>query len=417
MSSTALKTLVLPAFVTIIAFFFAYQFVDPAPPKEVVITTGQADGAYNQFARQYQKILEKHGIDLILRVSNGSVENIENLKNGKAQVGFVQGGTANDEEDSPLLTLGSLYHEPLWLFHRQGEQMESSSDLVGKRLMIGPEGSGTRALVMRLLKYNELQEQVLLHSGGFEDARSLLTAGEVDAVFMVASPESEKIRAMLQDESITLMSFERAEAYQRRMKYLTYVKLPRGMVDLLRDVPSRDKTLLAATANLVVHEDLHPAIQDLLLQAAEEVHDKGGWFEEHGEFPNSNFAEYPLSPEARRFYKFGPPFLQRYLSFRLASLIDRLKVMILPLVVLMIPLMKIMPPIYTWRMRSKIYRWYQALEQIDLAQSRPEPDIEALKKKLEEIDQEVIHVSVPLSFASQLYDLRQHIELVKRRLN
>ena len=281
---------------------------------------------------------------------------------------------------------------------------------------MGAEGSGTRALVMRLLQGNELTDKVTLHPGDSADVSTLLKSGEVDAAFMVASPESEKIRALLEDESIALMSFERAQAYERRMKYLTHVTLPRGMVDLSRDMPTENKTLLAATASLVVHEDLHPAIQDLLLQAAEEVHGKGGWFEEHGEFPNSNFAEYPLSPEAKRFYKYGPPFLQRYLSFRLASLIDRLKVMLLPLIVLMIPLMKIMPPIYTWRMRSKIYRWYQALEQIDLAHSRPDPDIEALKQKLEEIDQEVIHVSVPLSFASQLYDLRQHIELVKRRL-
>ncbi len=344
------------------------------------------------------------------------MENIENLKNGKASVGFVQGGTANDVDEAELLTLGSLYHEPLWVFFRQGEVPVKLSDLAGKRLVIGAEGSGTRALVMRLLFANELQGKVNLFEDNAGDPLALLKASEVDAVFMVASAASDKVRAFLEDESIALMNFQRAEGYERRMKYLTHVVLPQGMVDLSRDIPAEEKVLLASTASLVVHEDLHPAIQDLLLQAAEEIHGPGGWFEDNGEFPNANFSEFPLSPEARRFYKYGPPFLQRYLSFRLASLIDRLKVMILPLVVLMIPLMKIMPPIYTWRMRSKIYRWYQSLEQIDLAHSRPDPDIEALKQKLEEIDQEVIHVSVPLSFASQLYDLRQHIELVKRRL-
>lgn len=419
MSSTALKTFVLPIVITIIAFVFAYQFVDPAPPKEIVFTTGQQSGAYYQYAQQYQAILEKHGFDLILRVSKGSIENIENLKSANASIGFVQGGTAGSTEstgDSGLLTLGSLYYEPLWVFHREGDNFEKLTDLSGKMLIIGAEGSGTRALVMRLLQDNDLQDRANVYNGDSENALDLLKTSQVDAVFMVASAASSKVRAMLEDETVALMNFERAEAYERRMKFLTHVTLPRGMVDLARDIPSQEKTLLASTASLVISEDLHPAIQDLLLLAAEEIHGNGGWFEENDEFPNAAFAEFPVSKEAKRFYKYGPPLLQRYLPFRLASLVDRLKVMILPLIVLMIPLMKIMPPIYTWRMRSKIYRWYQSLEQIDLANVRPDPDIEDLKKKLEEIDQEVIHVSVPLSFASQLYDLRQHIELVKRRL-
>lgn len=420
MSSTAFKTLILPAFVTLIAFFFAWQFVDPAPPKEIVLTTGQQDGAYYAYAQKYQQILQRHGISVILRVSQGSVENIDNLLENRAQVGFVQGGTASLEvksaEEPKLQTLGSLYYEPLWVFHRQGDTFDTLSDVAGKRLAVGAEGSGTRALVMRILSENNFLDRVELTNGPADDPLEALKAGSVDIVFLVASPNSDKVLRMLEDESIALLSFERADAYERRMKFLSHVTLPRGMVDLSRDLPRKDKKLLASAANLVVRDDLHPAIQDLLLQAAEEVHGGGGWFEGANEFPNAQFAEFPVSKEAKRFYKFGPPFLQRFLPFRLASLIDRLKVMILPLVVLMIPLMKVMPPIYTWRMRSKIYRWYQSLEQIDLAYANPDPDMDALRAKLEEIDQEVIHVQVPLSFASQLYDLRQHIELVKRRL-
>lgn len=417
MSSTTLKTLVLPAVITILAFIITYQFIDPAPPKEVIFTTGKTGGAYNGFARKYQEILEKQGVELILRVSKGSIENISNLESGIAAVGFVQGGTAEKTAESGLLALGSLYNEPLWVFHRKNSGFTALSDLKSMKLIIGAEGSGTRALVEQLLGENKILEGATLLPGNNGSDLDLLKSSQVDAVFMVAAPTSEKVRAFLEDESIALMNFDRAEAYQRRMKYLTHVKLPRGMVDLSKDMPSKDITLLAATANLVVRDDLHPAIQDLLLQAAEEVHGQGGWFEEAGEFPNANFPEYPVSPEAKRFYKYGPPLLQRYMPFWLASMIDRLKVMILPLVVLMIPLMKIMPPIYTWRMRSKIYRWYQELEQIDLANSRENPDAEALKKQLENIEHDVIHVHVPLSFASQLYDLRQHIELVKRRLN
>jgi len=416
MSLSLLKTIFIPVLLTLVAFFLAYQFVDPAPPKEIVFTTGIEGGAYDRFARQYQQILATHGVTLVLKNSQGSIDNILRLKDGDALVGFVQGGTAGEEKDESLLTLGSLYYEPLWVFHRKTDIIATLPELAGKRLVVGAQGSGTRALVLRLLKDNKLLDSV-----DFDDdtanALQRLKASQVDAVFMVASAASPVIRRFLEDESIELMSFDRAEAYQRRMKFLTHVVLPEGMVDLAKDIPSDDRVLLASTANLVINSDLHPAIQDLLLQAAEEVHGKGGWFEKNGEFPNADFAEFAVSKEANRFFKYGPPFLQRYLPFRLASLIDRLKVMILPLVVLMIPLMKIMPPIYRWRMRSKIYRWYQELERIDLDQSRPDPDIAALKLKLEKIDQEVIHVSVPLSFASQLYDLRQHIELVKRRLS
>jgi len=425
MSSSTIKAILLPVLVTLVAFVLAYQFVDPAPPSQIAFTTGKAGGAYDKFAQQYQQALGKQGIELILHNSQGSIENIARLESGSAAAGFLQGGTASDHRDnepdnkseSRLLTLGSLYKEPLWVFHRKLTPVNTLTDLLGKKLVVGAEGSGTRTLVMQLLNANGLHDQVELLPGKNGEDLELLKSSRVDAVFMVASPTSEKVSAFLEDESLTLMNFDRAEAYQRRMKYLTHVKLPRGMVDLSKDIPRNDITLLAATANLVVRDDLHPAIQDLLLQVADEIHGQGGWFEENGEFPNANFAEYPLSTEAKRYYKYGPPLLQRYLPFWLASLIDRLKVMILPLVVLMIPLMKIMPPIYTWRMRSKIYRWYQKLEQIDLANSRENPDVEDLRDQLEKIDQEVIHVHVPLSFASQLYDLRQHIELVKRRLS
>ena len=424
MSSSTIKAIMLPVLVTVVAFFLAYQFVDPAPPSQVVFTTGKAGGAYDKFAHQYQQALGRQGIELILHNSKGSVENISRLESGFAAAGFIQGGTGNgqpaiqtdSQSDSRLLTLGSLYKEPLWVFHRRSTPFDKLTDLKGKSLVVGAEGSGTRALVIQLLADNGLLDQVELHTGKNGDDLDALKSSRVDAIFMVASATSDKVRAFLEDESITLMNFDRAEAYQRRMKYLTHVKLPRGMVDLAKDIPGDDIILLAATANLVVRDDLHPAIQDLLLQVAEEIHGDGGWFEANGEFPNANFAEYPVSAEAKRFYKYGPPILQRYLPFWLASLIDRLKVMFLPLVVLMIPLMKVMPPIYTWRMRSKIYRWYQELEQIDLANSRNNPDVDALKKQLASIEHDVVHVQVPLSFASQLYDLRQHIELVNRRL-
>jgi len=406
MSSSAIKTFILPAAITLLAFFFAFQFVDPAPPKSVTITTGQKNGSYYSFAKQYQTILAKHNIELIIQESNGSVDNLTRIIDNKADIGFIQGGVATDYNGTDLLTLGNLYYEPLWLFHKSELSITTFKDLVDKKIYIGEPGSGTKALVEQLLNDNQLSDKV-----------ETVNLKSAEVAFFVAAADSEVIRDYLEDEAYSLLSFERAQAYERRMKFLTHVTLPRGLVDLSKDIPSQDKTMLASTANLVVNANLHPAIQDLLLQSMEDVHQKGGWFENSSEFPNSNFSELPVSPEAKRFYKHGPPLLQRYLPFWLASLIDRLKVMLLPLVLMMLPLMKIMPPVYTWRMRSKIYRWYQSLEQIELAFSKEEHDKIALKEQLDILEQEVIQVEVPLSFASQLYDLRQHIELVKRRLD
>lgn len=415
MTSTAFKTLLLPAILALLAFIITFQFVDPPPPKKIVFTTGDAEGAYHAFAKHYQRFLQEHGIEVVLQPSEGSVTNIERLQNKQASVGFVQGGVDSSEKNSGLESLGSLYYEPLWVFFKKSQGISHLPDLSGGSIYVGNEGSGSRALALQVLKDNETLEKVELVAESANPLDELLT-GQLRAVFMVASASSASVREMLENPDIQLMNFSRAEAYQRRLKFLSSVTLPRGMVSLSKDLPAEPKTLLAATANLVVREDLHPAIQDLLLQAAAEIHTSGGWFESHGEFPSEKYLEYPLSSHARRFYQFGPPLLQRYLPFRFASLIDRLKVMMLPLIVLMIPLMKIMPPIYTWRMRSKIYRWYQELERIDLEQSRNSKEIDALRERLDSIEQEVIHVHVPLSFASQLYDLRQHIELVKRRL-
>ncbi len=405
----------LPAIVlTVAGFLLAYQFVDPAPPNRFILSTGSAGGAYQAFAQRYRDILATRGIEVVLQPSAGSVENLERLRAGEADAALVQGGV-DSTDGGDLLALGSLYLEPLWIFHR-AENIKVLPDLIGKRLAVGPPGSGTRALALRLLEDNDLLAEMALQPLGGEAAHKALVAGEIDAAFFVASPQAPLIRTLLQDRNLTLFSFQRAEAYTRRLRYLSSITLPRGMVDMAGDLPAEDKTLVAATANLIVHPDLHPALQQILLQTASEVHRGGGWFERAGTFPNADFAEYPVSPEARRFYKYGPPLLQRYMPFWAATLLDRLKVMLLPLLMLMIPLIKVMPPLYTWRMRSRIYRWYQSLLQIDLESAEEKADSAALAQRAEALEQEVAKVHVPLSFAGQLYDLRQHIDLVKRRL-
>ncbi|MCW8847966.1 MAG: C4-dicarboxylate ABC transporter substrate-binding protein, partial [Sedimenticola sp.] len=248
-------------------------------------------------------------------------------------------------------------------------------------------------------------------------AADALLNGEIEAAFFVASPMSPVVRALLDSDQIQLMNFERADAYTRTHRFLSSVTLPEGVISMRRNLPAQKTTLLAASANLVVREDLHPALMDLLLQAAQEVHNRGGWFEHKGEFPAPDYLIYPLNSEAERFYKYGPPLLQRYLPFWAATLIDRLKVMLLPFLALMIPLIKIMPPIYRWRMRSRIYRWYKQVLEIDRRLFLAEADLGQAQTELAKIEYEASHIDIPLSYAEELYDLRLHISLIQQKLD
>ena len=351
-----------------IGFVVAYQFVEPAPPRHIVITTGSESGAYYQFAQRYATILARHGITLEVKASAGSLDNLARLKEDAAQVGFVQGGVIEppddpeNEEDNGLRSLGSVFYEPVWVFYRGDRKLERLTELRGKRIAIGQEGSGVRQLAQQLLKANEIAVGSNLVALSGLKAAEELQQGRIDAAFIIASEKAPVVQVLLRSPGVKLMSFSQSSAYQRRFPFLTKLTFPHGVADLVRDFPPEDIRLLAPTANLIIRDDLHPALQTLLLQAASEVHGKTGFFQDAGEFPAYKDQMLPLSPEAARYYKSGPPFLQRYLPFWLAVLADRLIVLLVPLFALMIPLLKIAPAVYTWRVRSKVFRCYGELK-------------------------------------------------------
>jgi TRAP transporter TAXI family solute receptor len=407
------------ALVTLIGFVIAWQFVNPAPPRTLVIATGQADGAYYLFARRYRELLAQNGIELEIRTTAGSIENLELLQNNSVSLAFVQGGTGTAAAAGTLTSLGSLYYEPLWIFYRGEQPLTRLSELQDRRIAIGAPGSGTHAIASMLLADNAIDSGAgnIQPVGGAAAVQALLQ-GSTDALFLVAAPAAPLVQQLLHRQDIRLMSFARATAYTRTHHFLSAVTLPEGVIDLQANIPPRDTVLLAATANLVARDDFHPALVSLLLQAATSVQGGGGLFEQPGAFPNSDNLEFPLDDDARRFYKHGPPFLQRYLSFWTASLIDRLKVMLVPLLTLLLPLGKILPPTYRWRVRKKIYRWYRELQALDTETSARQADAtrETLRQKLDELEEEVRKVSVPLSYADELYNLRLHIGLVRDKL-
>ncbi|UCG11074.1 MAG: TAXI family TRAP transporter solute-binding subunit [Deltaproteobacteria bacterium] len=406
---------------TLAGFVVAYQFVDPAPPDHIVIGTGSESGAYYKFGQAYREILKQNGVELEVRLTAGSVENIRLLeaKSGGVEVAFVQGGTGALAQSDDIVSLGSLFFEPSWIFHRPDIAVSRLSDLQGLRVAVGAEGSGTRVLAMHLLGLNGItanNTQILPY--GSQQAVDMLLNGDLDVAIFVATHRAPYILTLMDSKSVRLVGLERAEAYALRYHYLHVQKLPEGVIDFEANIPPRDMNLVAPATQLAARTDLHPALVDLLLQAATEVHGAGGGFEGEGEFPAPKYLDFPLSKEARQYYKSGTPFLQRYLPFWVANFLARMKVLLLPLLALMFPLFKLMPPLYRWRIRSRIYRWYSELEAVD-----PEKQKDQVEKRLDEyiaeldrIEDKVSRVSIPLAYSEELYDLRLHIDMLRNKL-
>ena len=405
--------------ITLVGFIVAYQFVAPAPPKHIVIATGRPDGAYYGFGLRYRELLAERGITLSVRETSGSLENLRLLASAQVDIALVQSGTGNAAETPDLMSLGSLYYEPLWVFSRADYPLTHFHQLRGMRLAIGEKGSGARAVAMQLLAANQLSEAATerFDLGGREAVEALRT-GRVDAAFFVASPRSPLIQSLLEADDLAPMNFIRAPAYTRVYRYLSKVVLPEGVIDLAANIPVHDIALLAPTANLVARKNFHPALVDLFLQVATRIHRPGGIFEEYDQFPSPRFVDFPLSKDAQRFYEYGPSLLDRFLPFWAATLIDRMKVMILPLLTLLFPLFKIVPPTYRWRVSYRIYRWYRELNAVDMALEthRSEADIDKYLAELERIENDVRHINVPLSYSGSLYNLRLHIDLLQAKV-
>ncbi len=404
----------------VIAFIVALQWVKPAPPSRVVIATGRTDGAYYRFAEQYRARLAREGITLEVRETSGSVENIRLLEDAKSgvDIGFVQGGTGAGATTASLVSLASLYFEPLWVFSRAAPGPTDLRELRGRRLAVGPEGSGTRSLALTLLAANGVTEATarLLPLTGM-DAVQALRRGGVDTVFLVAAPGSPTVKEMFTTPGVALLGFPRADAYTKRFFFLTRLVLPAGGISLEANLPPRETLLLAPAATLVVRADFHPALVDLVLVTAAAVHGPRGMFEAAKQFPSPDHLDFPLMGEAERYHKSGPPFLARYLPFWAATLADRAKVLILPLLVL-VPLARLVPPAYRWRVRSKIIKRYRDVVEVDqVLTRRPSPtECVELLAHLDRIEDDVRGLRVPLGYADAHYHLRLHLDLVRRRV-
>jgi TRAP-type uncharacterized transport system substrate-binding protein len=414
-----------------LALWGAWRALEPTPEKRLRIATGPEQGAYEAFAQRYRPLLERHGIRVELRRTAGSTENLALLRDPASGVhaAFVQGGAdgpdAATDETGALVSLGRVAHEPLWLFYRadslrrlrRGVVPDRLAQLAGWRIDIGPAGGGSGPLLRALAAESGLPAAGLQPHEAVAALRvAALVQGQVDALALVSAAEAPLVQYLLQTPGVRLFDVAQAEAYARRFPFLQALRLPRGVVNLAADQPPQDLRLVAASASLVVRADLHPALMQLLLQAAQLAHGEGGWFHRRGEFPNPGIDRFPLAPEAERHYRSGPPWLQRYLPFWLANFVDRMWIVLLPLLAALLPLSRIVPPLVTLRLRSRVYRWYAHLRAIEQALEVPVPDLAALRDAIERLDAQTERIGVPLSFTGELYDLRAHIHLVRKRI-
>jgi TRAP-type uncharacterized transport system substrate-binding protein len=399
------------------------------------LLTGTEQGAYAEFGRRYAQELRRYGIEVELHETRGAAENLRMLRDPAqpGDIGFVQGGSgeavrAVDEDTSgrSLESLGGLFYEPVWLFYREAAVRNKAGRMVpltelaqlqALRVNTGSHGSGAPNLFSKLLFANRIERSAIQESRlDPTPAVTQLLAGELDAVVFVSAPESPMVQMLLLTPGIRLTDFAQSDAYTRRLPFLTALVLPRGVADLAHDVPAQDMRLIAPTAELVAREGTHPALVQLFVQAAQKIHGSTGWFERAGQFPRATDTGWPLAPEAVRIYRSGPPLLQRYLPFWFANVIDRMWVAFASILVVLIPLVRLVPPLYAFRIRSRVFRWYRQLRDIEAQCVEGSTPREKLASELNALEARVERIAVPLSYTDQLYSLRGHIDLVRSRL-
>ncbi len=405
------------------AFWLTYRFVRPAPPREIVVTTGPAGSIFEATAERYKAILARDGVKLEIRASEGSLQNLKRVADPASgvDVGFVQGGLADPEDASRVVSLGSISYAPVAVFYRSRRPIAFLSQLSGRSIAIGHEGSGTRAIAQALLAANGIRaggRTTLVDLEG-QDAANALVRGSVDAAILTGdSASAANLAELVHRSGIRLYDFVQADAYVRRFRYLSAIALPPGSLDLGKNEPAKTLTIVAPTVELLAKPDLHPAISDMLIEAAREVNGKASLLQEAGQFPAPLEHEYRLSDDAQRYYRSGKTFAYRHLPFWLASLVDRALILLVPIVVVLVPGLRIVPSLYRWRVRERIFRRYgelMALEREASERSSPERRDELLRR-LDEIEGRVIRLKLPAWFADELYVLRQHITFVRNRL-
>ena len=412
-------------FALLIILFGVLWILIPPPPKSIDLATGFPTGLYYQFGERLKAELSNDGVDLKVRSTAGTIDNLALLNDPKSGVDFamVQGGVANVSEYPNLVSIAGMFYEPIWVWYREGAfksdggQLKILSQLKGKKVSIGNEGSGTLALAKDLLQISgiagkEIETQRLKP----DEALAKLSAGELDAVFIVAAAEAPILRKFYSIPGIRLMNFDQADAYTRNLPYLSKVTVPRGLLSIQYDQPRQDIQVMAATATLVAHKNVSPALISLLLGASYDILKSYSRLQKTGEFPSGTGLDFPLDVDAEIYLKDGPSFLHRHLPFWTAVWAGRFVKIVIPLLVILIPLFTYIPTTKNFLLRLKLAQVYEELKVIE--RNAQNPDLKEKNfKDLEAIERRVGNIKVSMLDAKELYDLKGHVGEVRGRLN
>jgi TRAP transporter TAXI family solute receptor len=410
---------------TIAGIYLYNTLVQTVPPRRIVLASGPDFGVYHEYAKRYQSLLAREGVKIDERMTSGAAENLALLLDPKSgvDVAFMQGGVSASSPTQNLVMLASLYYEPLWIFYAGPATLSQVTQLKAKRIAVGAPGSGTRALADQVLAANGLttaggvgsMNTAIVGIGGNE-ALDALKTGAVDAALFVGGAQTPVIQQALRAPAIKLMSLSDVEVYPRRFPYVTRLSLPRGTIDLALNIPDHDVAMIGTKAMLAARDDFHPALVNLLVDAARAIHGQQGYFEAAGEFPATEPMDVPVSPYADQHKRFGSNFLYRYLPFWLAALVERAIIVLVPLLVVLVPVLNLMPQLLRWRVRSRIYRWYGELAQLERdIDTHSALLLEQWLRDLDRIERAVEDLKVPAKFASEAYTLREHVGLVRGR--
>jgi len=411
----------LPYLVALLLIAIAgYWLIDPAPPKKIVVSISKQDGNYQAYASLYGVLLQQEGITLEIRESDGPVQSLAELRKEDADVdmALMPGGVASMESTVGLVSLGSLYYEPLWIFHRAKHKVESLTELKGKRIAVGRPGSGSHILSGMLLDAAGVTaKNSRLLEVGDEEAADALRQGLVDVIFLSGVPTTPLILDVAAMPGVNLADLSEAEAFSRQFNFLHHLVLPKGALSLKSNIPPREVHLLAPTVTLVARESMHQALVYLVLKVISRVHGGAGMLQQAREFPSDKDADFEMSSQATHFYESGPPFLDRYLPFWAATFVNRVLIILLPLVALAIPLSRTAPALYAWLVKSRIYKLYGELRFLEMQLRNAQQDeLPGFRKELDAIENKVNNLKLPVAFSSHLYELRSHIGLVRARL-
>lgn len=402
-----------------VGFYITVQYMAPLPPRSLKLATGLPGGVYAAIGDLYRQALAQEGVTVELVSTEGTVANLALLADPASQVdaALIQGGVGDAASSPHLRDLGSLFFEPVWVFTRESSRVRRLTDLAGQRIAIGQAGSGTQVVARQLLSVSGVgpDDADLVEIGG-DEAAAQLEAGDLDAAFFVSARISPLLSRLAADHDLVLMDFNRASAFRHALPFLSAVTLPAGTIDLPRDLPRADVTMVAPAAQLVVRDDLHPALVHLLLEAMARIHRPRQDFAPEGRFPAASLVDFPLHDDAARFLEKGPSFFYRYLPFWVAVWADRLLILLVPIVTLMIPLFRLGPPLYRWQVQRKLYRRYRRLRLIEAAVHKEGSDREALRAELDGLQDELSRMKIPVAYAEHLYHLRQHISWVRSQV-